>query len=186
MRKIKTEPTTEPLTLSEAKIFLKVDNTDEDTLITNMIKAVRRAAEIYMGRALISQTWYDYRDEFPDDWFEITLCPVTSITSVKYYDADDAQQTLSAAVYLTDIASEPARISLAIGQSWPSISGRQNSVCIEYVCGWSNAGAVPDLIKAGMYLHLGHLYENRQDVTKEKMNELPGGSRSLYDMYRVY
>jgi len=186
MRKIKTEPASEPLTLSEAKIFLKVDNTDEDTLITNMIKAVRRAAELYMGRALISQTWYDYRDDFPVDYFEITLCPVTTITSIKYYNADDTLTTLSSATYLTDLASEPARVSLAIGQSWPAVSGRKNSVCVEYVCGWASAGSVPDLIKAGMYMHLGHLYENRQDVTKEKMNELPGGSRALYDMYRVY
>jgi hypothetical protein len=45
---------------------------------------------------------------------------------------------------------------------------------------------VPELIIAGIYLTLGHLYENRQDVTKEKMNEIPNGARSLFDMYRVY
>jgi len=189
MRQLKTAPGTEPLTTAEAKTFLKVDHNDEDTLIANLIKAVRRAAELYMGRALISQTWYDYRNKFPsetEDWFEIALPPVTSITSIKYYDSDDTLQTLSTSVYLCDCVSEPGRVSLQIGQSWPDTSGRQNGIVIEYVCGWANAAAVPDLIKAGMYLHLGHLYENRQDVTKEKMNELPLGSRSLYDMYRVY
>jgi uncharacterized phiE125 gp8 family phage protein len=190
MRKLITAPTTEPITTAEAKIYLKVDDSTEDALIAVLIKAVRMAAEKYMGRALITQTWEASFDEFPDcdeDWtFELYTCPVSKINTLKYYDASDVLATLATTVYLPDYVSEPCRVGLAYGQSWPSISGRQNSVVINYECGYGAASVVPDLIKAGMYLHLGHLYENRQDVTKEKMNELPMGSRSLYDMYRVY
>lgn len=190
MKKLITAPTSEPITTSEAKIYLKVDDSTEDALIAVLIKAARMSAELYMDRALITQTWEASFDEFPDhdeDWtFELHSCPVSKINSVKYYDDDNTLQTLASTVYQSDFVSEPCRISLAYGQSWPSTCYRQNAVVINYECGYGAAASVPDIIKAGIYLHLGHLYENRQDVTKEKMSELPMGSKSLYDMCRVY
>jgi len=190
MRKIKTEPTTEPISSTEAKVYLKVDNTDEDALIVQLEKAARKRAELYMNRQLVTATWETYLDEFPtrdEDWLvEVAPCPVIAVASVKYYDSDNVLQTLPTSVYLVDIASEPCRVSLAVGQSWPDTADRKNAVVIEYTAGYGAAASVPDLIKAGIYLLLGHLYETRQDVTKEKMNEIPMGSRSLFDMYRVY
>lgn len=190
MRKVITAPTTEPISTTEAKLYLKVDDSTDDTLIASLIKAVRQACEKYTGRQLITATLEANLDEFPDkseDYtFELYGCPVSKINSIKYYDSSDVLQTLSTSVYLADYVSEPSRVSLAIGQSWPDVSGRINAVVINYECGYGSASSVPDAIKAGLYLHLGHLYENRQDVTKEAVNELPFGSKSLYDFYRVY
>jgi len=191
MRKIITQPSLEPITTAEAKIFLKVDDSTEDALIATLIKAARLSAEKYMRRSLIKTVWELSLDDFPGtnkDWtIEVYPAPVSKINSVKYYDADDALQTLASTEYLCDYISEPCRITLAIDKSWPSISGRANSVIINYDAGYGTAAsAVPELIIAGIYLTLGHLYENRQDVTKEKMNEIPNGARSLFDMYRVY
>lgn len=182
MRKLVTGPATEPLTSSEVKLFLKVDVATDDDLITIFIKAARESAENFMGRQLVSATWEEYLDEFPDV-IDLLPCPVTSVTSIKYYDSDGTLQTLAASVYDADVVSEPARIAEAYGQSWPDTQERLNAVVVRYVAGYSS---IPSTIKAGMLLHIGHLYENRQDVTVEKMNELPMGSRYLYDKYRVY
>jgi uncharacterized phiE125 gp8 family phage protein len=191
MRKIVTQPSVEPITTAEAKLYLKVDDSTEDTLIATLVKASRISAEKYLRRSLIKTVWALTLDEFPDadqdSTIEVYPAPVSKINSIKYYDADDVEQTLATTEYLCDYASEPCRITLAIGKSWPSISGRANSVTVNYDAGFGTAASsVPELILAAIYLTLGHLYENRQDVTKEKMNELPCGARSLLDMYRVY
>ena len=40
-----TEPVNEPVTLVEAKAYLRVDTTDEDTLIATLITAARQWVE---------------------------------------------------------------------------------------------------------------------------------------------
>jgi len=191
MRKIITAPALEPITTAEAKIYLKVDDSTEDTLIAALIVAARQMAEKYMNRSLIKTVWESMFDDFPgadqDSTFEIAPSPVSAINTVKYYNSANVLTTLASTVYLTDYVSEPSSLSLQPGQSWPDTADRKNAVVINYDAGYGTAAsAVPDLIKAGIYLIIGHLYENRQDVTKEKMNELPIGSKSLFDMYRVY
>lgn len=47
---------TEPVTLAEQKLWSKIDFTDEDTLITPMIKAARQAIEHFTNRALVPKT----------------------------------------------------------------------------------------------------------------------------------
>ena len=60
-----TPPAVEPLTLQEAKDHLRVDHTDDDSLIDPMIKTARMYAEGKTRRALITQTWDWLLDSFP-------------------------------------------------------------------------------------------------------------------------
>lgn len=50
-------PAEEPVSLAEAKGFLKVDDTAEDGLITTLIGAARLHVEGVTGRALLAQSW---------------------------------------------------------------------------------------------------------------------------------
>ena len=45
-----TEPASNPVTLAEAKLHLRIDNTDDDTLIASLITAATRWAEDYCDR----------------------------------------------------------------------------------------------------------------------------------------
>lgn len=76
------EPAIEPITLSEAKTHLRVDFTDDDTLITTLIIVARQAVEEFLGRALITQTWQVFYDRFPDFFYgQIDGCDITSVGS---------------------------------------------------------------------------------------------------------
>ena len=68
-------PATEPITLTEAKLWLKVDDSTDDDLITALIIAARQACEDYTHRSLITQTWQMTLDRFPNGCDPILLPP---------------------------------------------------------------------------------------------------------------
>ena len=51
------QPVCEPVTLSEVKVFLRLETLEEDTLLNNLIKTARQAIEAYTARSLICQSW---------------------------------------------------------------------------------------------------------------------------------
>lgn len=162
-----TEPTAEPITLDEAKLHLRVvDGSDEDTLIDSLIAAARQEAERLGWLSCCTQTWRLYLTGWPAGPVLLPRHPIQSITSVKWYDASDAQQTLSASVYaLVPEAGCDAQLALASGQAWPTaeLSGRMYPVVVEYVAGWAE-NAVPAAIRQYMLLLIGAMYEQRQSV----------------------
>ena len=160
-------PTTEPLTVAEAKRHCRglMDITDEDSLFEQFIPGAREVAEEFTSRGFFTQTWKYVQDDFTNEMWLPRAAPVQSVTHVKYYDVNGTLQTLSTDVYRLDDVAEPARVVLKPDQSWPSVqSDRGQAVEITYVCGWSTTAAIPASIKVGIALIAGHLYENRGTV----------------------
>ena len=59
-----TEPASNPVTLAEAKLHLRIDNTDDDTLISNLVTAATRWAEDYCDRTFCQTQWQMRLDSF--------------------------------------------------------------------------------------------------------------------------
>ncbi len=157
---IVTAPATEPVTLSDAKLHLRVDHSAEDDLVRSMITAAREQVESDTGSALITQTWKLVLDAFPDaDNILLPRPPLQSVTSVAYLDGDGNQQTLSAGAYVVDTDSRPGRLSLAVGESWPDTYGQAGDVEITYVAGYGAVAAVPSGLKTAVKMYLQLLYE---------------------------
>lgn len=156
----------------------------EDDLIESLITTAREDCESFQNRAYITQTWELWLDRFPSDNFiEIPLPPLQSITSIKYYDTDDTEATayepgaetpIGTATYFTDDKSEPGRLCLKNGKSWPSTTLRpHNGVCVTFVAGYGDAASdVPKAVKQAMLLLIGHYYENREAVLTTGMNPI--------------
>ena len=160
-----TAPSEEPFTLTEAKSHLRVDITDDDSYITALIQAVREHAEPFLGRALITQTWDLFINNFPPSgsWLEIPFPPLQSVTTIKYIDENGTQQTLSSSIYTVDTNAEMGRVFLAYDQVWPTVRPILNAIEIRFVAGYgANAEDIPESIRQGMKMLLGHLYENRE------------------------
>ena len=163
--KVTTAPATEPITLAEAKSQCRIETsfTDDDTWLNTVITVVREQAEDLLNRALISQTITMVSNEF-EDVIELPQPPLVSVTSIKYYDSDNAQQTLAASEYQVNNYSEPGEITLASLSAWPEVYERFDAVEIIYVTGYADAAAVPTSIKQGMLMMLTDLYDNRSQA----------------------
>jgi uncharacterized phiE125 gp8 family phage protein len=187
-----TAPTSEPVTLLEAKMHCRViaDPQDaaahpEDAYLTALIVAARQAAEQMTGRALMTQTLEIALDEFPDEIL-LPRSPVASVTSVKYLDLSGVLQTLSSDDYVFDDYSTPPRIYADYHICWPAVRDQRNSVLVRYVAGYASAALVPQEIKSWMLLRIGMLYENRESVIAGvSIAEVPHVDR-LLDAYRVW
>jgi len=162
-----TPSASECVTLAEAKAHLRVDVNDDDSLISALITAARQDAESRMQRTLVETVWEQHLDAFPSSGcMRLHYPPIASITHVKYYDDSETLQTLDPASYVLDVASEPGRLVLAYGKSWPSTYCRPGAVQVRYVAGLpiADKAKVPEIIKAWIKLRVGTLYEHREEI----------------------
>jgi uncharacterized phiE125 gp8 family phage protein len=160
--KVTTAPATEPISLSEAKSQCRIESsfTDDDTWLNTAIQVVREQAEGLTNRAIIDQTITMVADGF-DGGFEVPQPPLGSVTSITYYDEDNALQTLATSEYQVNNYAEPAIISPAYEATWPATYSRFDAVKVVFQSGYANAAAVPTSLKQGMLMMLTDLYDNR-------------------------
>lgn len=173
-----TAPASEPISLNEAKLHLRVSNTLEDSVITNLIIVARQWVENYTWRPLITQTIDVVFDTLESKELIINKSPIQSVTSIKYIDQDGTEQTLDTNKYVVDLLGQPGRIKL---DAIPNTKDTLNAYKIRIVCGYANAASVPQLYKSAMLLLIGHLYENKQQVQSQTLSEIPFGIKVLLD-----
>lgn len=171
-----TAPVVEPVSLDEAKEHLRVEMemTDEDPLIDSMTRSVRAECESIARRAFVTQTWDLILDAWPTTGvIEVPLPPLQSVTSITYVDSDEIGYTMPATDYGVDADSEPGRIYLKAGKSWPGGSLRQVAgVKVRFVAGFSSADLVPDIYKAAIRLGLDVYYNNRDGASVQQSNTI--------------
>lgn len=210
--KLIVAPPVEPISLDLAKQHLRVDHSDDDALITQIIKAARYMVDGrdgYLGRALVQQTWELTLDRFPASAtsgsfcipagstgeIKIPLPPLQSVTSVKYDDTGGVEQTIDPTTgYDVDAVSEPGWLVPATG-GWPTgVFDGINAVRIRFVAGYlASSDSPPDLtanipydVKAAMLLHIGTLYNSRESiVVGTNAMPLPQAAEILLRRYRV-
>jgi uncharacterized phiE125 gp8 family phage protein len=202
-------PGIEPVTLVDAKNFLRVDAdlTADDTLISLLIGAARRYAEAYTGRSFISQGWKLLLDSFPGygltgtEW-GVTFShprnavlfekgPLISVDSIIYTAMDQSTVTVlspGAPDYAIDLEGAVPRMTPGFGRVWPIPLPQIGAVQINYTAGYgTTAASVPEGIRHWMLMRISTLYENREEVAilgRGKVDPLPFVD-GLLDPYRV-
>ena len=188
---ITVEPSEEPITLVETKAHLRVDFADEDTYIATLITTARKYCESYTNRVFITQTWRQNVDYFPRV-IQLKVNPVISLTSLKYYDTTEVQQTITdnSNNFQKDFNSDVASLHEGLVNAFPSVGNTINPIEIITVCGYGAAADVPDNIKHAMKILVSHLYENREGVNVvvgglAMQIELPNAVKHLLMPYRI-
>lgn len=181
-----TAPALEPVTLQEAKDHLRLEVGEDDGQVTSAILSARQWVEEHCWRGLVTQTWELTLGGFPcADQVELPKGNLASLAYVRYVDGDGVTQTLATTEYQADTVSEPGKLRLAYGKSWPSARCHWDSVKVRYVVGWAVAD-VPGPIKSAMKLLISHFYENRApEVVGTIVSPVKFAVESLLKPYRL-
>jgi len=177
---LKTAPTLKPLGMADVKRHLNITIgwTEDDTYLDVLIDVATSKVEQFTRRRLVSQTWYAYMDAWPsENYITLPFGQLQSVTGITYTtSANTATTSFTDASLSTtddfdvDIKSDPGRIILEYGDSWPSETlWPMNPIQIEFVCGYGGTAAtaaasvtaVPTMIKHAMRLIISDLYEVR-------------------------
>lgn len=152
--------------------------TDDDNL-TDCITDGREEVEKITRRALLTQTWDYYLDEFPDsDAIDIPFGNLQSVTHIKYTDSDGDETTMTVTTdYIVETNGEQCgRIVLPYGETWPSFTAYpSNPIVIRFVCGWTAAADIPRNIKRAVKFAAEDAYyhgERHEALSKAIMNLL--------------
>ncbi len=167
-----TPPATALVSLTEAKAMLLVDHTADDALITAMIAAATVEAQGVAARSFVTQTLLLSLDGWPADGaVRLPFPPLATVTSVKYFDADNVEQTVAAADYIVIADTTPGLIVPAASKSWPTDLRSWSPIRIRYTAGYGAAadvaasaqGEIVQLVKALLVVD----YENREALSSQ-------------------
>ena len=165
---VSVAPSVEPVDLADVKIHLRVDISDDDTLINSYITTAREYVEKVTRRALITRTMIGYIDCFPGvNFILLPDAPLQSITSLVYTDGAGDDTTFDSGNYSADTICEPGRLVLGYNKSWPSVTSfaTVNPIAITYVAGYGDASTdVAEIYKQVILLLVGSWYENREAI----------------------
>ncbi len=196
---IKVQPTEEPLTLAETQAHLRVDSTDDDTLIEGLISAAREYCETAQGRAYVTRT-YEYtvglvttarlysgaRLSTPEhsprlsDVIELPMPKHQEVTAVVAIDEDGVETAVSTDDYSVDYDQICALVKIS---KYPADTEKLK---ITYTAGYGAASEVPKRIKQMLLLLIGHWYEHRETAEgASEVKEIPYAVNALLNLDRV-
>lgn len=176
---LSTDATTEVITLAEIKIFLKIDGSDYDSILTPFIKVSRQIGEKITGRDFVEKEYKTFLDCFPDcHGIEIRKSKLKSITSIQYYDVNNALQTLSSSDYYFTNDANYSSIYINNDKSFPSTYDRKQAVIITFKVDYPN---FPATLKQALLSVCAYLYENAGDCVNENNSQF----KSLFFPYII-
>jgi uncharacterized phiE125 gp8 family phage protein len=169
-----------PITLKQAKAYLKVDSDADNSVIQDMIAAVVQYGERYSGRDMRAKTWQLVIDCF-EDRILLRKSQVASITSIKH-TVSGSLDTIADTVYYLKAGYQFSEILLQEDQEWPTDSDAvEAGIQIIFV---TQTPRYIESYKMGAFEHLAFLYANRGDCDVN-VAALKSGATEKYDQGRI-
>lgn len=177
-------PAVEPVSLDEARAFLRVDHTDDDEAIAALVAGARLHVEAQTKRALITQAWRITLDAWPADGrLPVLPAPLQMLTAARVYDADGEAQALDTQAFVPDLAgSALAFAPWALPMPGRSAAGIELDVRVGY---GDAAIDVPEALRQAIRLLTAHWYDNRGLVAAGAVAALPANVTALIAPYRM-
>ncbi|MBV9558135.1 MAG: phage head-tail connector protein [Pseudolabrys sp.] len=179
-----TPPASEPLSLAEAKAWLRVEHDDDDDVITALIAAARLHVEALTRRALITQSWRLVLDGWPvTGRIDMTPAPLRTLNAARVYDAGGVTHSVDTQAFVVD----PAGAALSFAPWSVAQPGRVAAgIELDVTAGYGDAEDVPEPLRQAIRLLLAHWYENRGLVTSgPNVAALPATAAALLAPYRA-
>ncbi len=184
--KIENYSGTEVIDLQEARNYLRVDHTDDNAYITELIKIARMQVVKDTNTAVVDLDVTEYFEKCPSDKvFQLRYSGKLGESGkhVKYYNSDNVLTTL---VENTDyrFVNYMGMPKVEIIKSFDYYD-RIDAIEIKYSVQPENTDETITL-KMAMFLLIGHFYDNRTAVTFGSPKELPIGYKRIINQYKNY
>ena len=176
-------PAVEPLSLAEAKLWLRVDHAEEDDLIAALTTSARLIVEATAQVLLIDQSWRIALDDWPPArLLELPLRPVRALQAVRVFAADGTSELLASAEFAFDAALHRPRLALPAGAPGPgrALAGIQIDLLVGFGAGPAD---VPEPLRQAMRLLVARWYERRGDAADDA-RRLPADVAALVAPWR--
>lgn len=188
-----TAATSLPVVLADIspELFSYEQSTANDAIVTAKLHEATAYIQSQAQHQFIQATYLQTLDDWPDkNEIKIALQPLSSVSSVKYYDANGTLQTVSTSDYWSDTNSRPPRIVFKNSFTWPAVEAdRPGAVEVRFVAGYASASVVPYIAKLAIKLLAAYWYDQREatvvasaagpTATTPAHGEIPFGVRQI-------
>ena len=148
---------TEPITLTEVKLYSKIDYTAEDALITSLITAVRERIEEWAGKSFVVKTIEAHWNYIPEE-VQLPYPDHDTITEVKINDEVSTAYTQKG---LNKLVVKP-------DSTYTTGTVENPSLYVKY----TTSGNCPEAVKVEMLRLLDEKYRNRGNTFVGAISEL--------------
>lgn len=160
-----------PISLSDAKAWLKMEEDDDNAIITALIDEVIDLAEREYNFTIVDKTVTAVYESFGNR-IHLLMAPVKTVTSIKLIDSEGEETTLT---NTEDYHYKGNTVYISKGSA--------NLLEIVYTAGWDS---LPSGILLGLKKMILSAYEDRQDVAGMSVELIPGNSRQIFKRYRRF
>lgn len=183
--RVTTDIVTEPVSVAEAKLYCKVQDTADDTLFSTLITSARRMLEKYTMTSFAEKTIHATWVEVPkQNYVELPYGPIISVDHIYRIDEEGTEEelTLNSDYYV--LGDQDAIVKIV--PYWSSGTGLVNSIRAEYKAGYDNAATedLPMELKLAILKQVATDYELRENIVAGVTTVLSNESKVLAGPYR--
>ncbi len=181
---LETAASIEPLSLADAKTFLKIEHGVEDVLISSMITAARVQLETRLNRAFIRQMWAQYIDIVPyHQTVSLRVNPVSSLQDIAVIDEFGNYNIIDSSLYVFDIKADPAFVKFT--RALPNIAAEFSGIRFRFWAGYGpGVNDVPAPIRQAIMQLVAFWYENRGPIAGGEIHHIPADILQMIAPYK--
>ena len=159
-----------PVSLEEAKDFLRVNHNDDDAYITQLIKAmtwrIEDKAEIALSTQNLTAEW-----AVVQSYITLPRPPFVSISGITVFNDNNTPSLLSpSGYYVEGLTAITVRFKENVGKR----------LRITYTAGYGNSSAIPDDLKQYILQLVFQEYNQRGSVTEDLIEMVADNFRSFF------
>lgn len=157
-----TPPAAEPVTLDELKLYLRLDGSDEDSLVAGLGRAARERVEAETGARLIHQLWRLTLDGWPAGGVAtVPFGPVRGVVALRARNANGSTRELPVSLARPLEGADPPRVVFEA----PPAGLAPGPVELDLLIGFAATGAdAPAAFLEALRRLVAAAFENRGDA----------------------